>query len=113
MKIKICTENSAAIECELLVANGISTAHTITSAARVVKLAAIAEQKLEDMDRAKKSRRGARLVRISGEPVANSYKYSRTATRVEIVRGSSDWFLISVRAQTIYQSGGSLELILT
>ena len=109
MKIKI--ENSdkslAAIQKALDEANRGAHAHTFNHALSVVKSAAIAESKLDELGILKGARAGAAAMKVSGVAVFKSYQYSRIATRITMARGSNAWFLIGVETVSIWAKGGT------
>ncbi|MEI6793897.1 MAG: hypothetical protein WCL05_01510 [Verrucomicrobiota bacterium] len=112
MKIKITIENKAAIEAALKAVNGRAESHAYTTWGELAGLATDAETRLAAL-LAKKDWQGARLTATSGDKVPSAYKYSRSATHVEIERGASAWFLTYVSAGRIYASGGGAHLTLT
>lgn len=111
--IKVTAANAAAIETALATVNGKATAHAYTTAQEIIDLAERAESQLEGLGIIKSARSGAVLISGSGSAVPNSYKYSRTGTRIELQRKSSDWYLIGATQLTIFKSGGKTNLILT
>ena len=111
--IKVTATNAAAIESALAEVNGKATAHAYTTAQEIIDLAERAESQLEGLGIIKSARSGATLISVSGDAVPNSYKYSRTGTRIELQRKSGDWYLIGATQLTIFKSGGSTKMILT
>lgn len=111
--IKIAESNAAAIESALKEVNGKSTSHTYTGYGEIFEIAAGAECRLERLGVAKARRAGAVMHATSGEKVANSYKNTRTGTLVLMERRSSDWYLVSVSAKTLFGDGGSTTLHMT
>ncbi|CAB4147437.1 hypothetical protein UFOVP1017_28 [uncultured Caudovirales phage] len=103
---------TAALYKPLLAAHPRATAHTAT-VKDLRDQALAAEAHLAALGIPKKDRAGAARVFVSGQPVPNAYKYSRTASDVRLERGASDWFLVHVAAVTIYQSGGVERTVLT
>jgi hypothetical protein len=94
-------------------ANGIAGTHTFDHPYQLLKLAEIAERRLEALRLPKKYRAGARFVAVSGEAVPNKYKYARIATMVKLERGPKCWFLIAAERAEIRQSGGWRRLHIT
>ena len=93
--------------------NGLATAHTAL-AGDVLAQATEAEAHLAALGIAKKDRRNAARDYVSGAPVANAYKWhGRAATRVRLVRGSSDWFVVSIERYEIGLAGGWARTLLT
>jgi hypothetical protein len=103
MKIKINDKNTAALEAALAKANGNATAHTFRSASDLIERARQAEAKLQSLSLAKCSRSGAIATANSGQSVANAYKYTRITSTVQMVRGSSAWFLIALSTSETYR----------
>lgn len=112
-ELKICEKNKNEIETALYEINGDANAHTITSYSKVEKLAAHFEYRLERAFLPIKFRAGATAVIISGDKVANSYKFRRQATRIKIVRKSTAWYLCNISQEMIYVEGGKKTLTLT
>jgi len=52
-------------------------------------------------------------MRAVGFGVCNSYKYSRDATRITLVRKAGGWYLIDAVSTVIYKEGGKKILRLT
>lgn len=115
MKIKICEKNIAKISAALAAANGKSTAHTYANYADIEKLVERATEYENGFLRyiPKKNRAGIKIDFISGDGVARTYKYSRTATAVTLLRGAVGWFLTGVQQTTIYEAGGDETVQLT
>lgn len=111
--IKITESNAAAIVAALKEVNGKNREHTYSSYSAISELAASAERKLEKLGIAKARRAGAVMHATSGEKVANSYKNTRTGTLVLMERRSSDWYLVSASAHTLFKEGGSATLHMT
>ena len=99
MKIKICEANAAKINAALKAVNGKAAAHTIDDYRYVEGAAQSAEQMLDTI--AKKDRVGVRVGFTPAGPSANSYKYQAISTRIRMVRGSSDWFLVDVERDSV------------
>ena len=114
--IKISPKNAAAIVAALKAINGRADRHAFTTFGEVEGLADTAESRLAKTMLPKTNHKGARLIAISGVAVSNAYaKKARTraATCVELERRSTGWFITAIRADTVYQAGGSLRLVLT
>jgi hypothetical protein len=114
MKIKINDTNREAITAALLAANGKATAHTFTSASEVVAAKNNAEAQLTALELNKGERAGVVAYAVSGGSLQNAYKYSRTITRVTLLRGSSDWFLTDAKSYDSWQKkAGEVRVTLT
>jgi hypothetical protein len=114
MKIKISTQNTAALEAALKNVNGRATAHTFKWAFEIIGLAQQAEAKLHHLALKKDSRSGAIATSISGGRIANSYKYTRITTIVIMERGSAAWFLVSLStASSFCRKAGDTYVSLT
>jgi hypothetical protein len=114
MKTKIDSKNTAAIEAALAKTNGRSTAHTFNCASDIIECARIAEEKLQSLHLNKSLRSGAIASAISGGRVANAYKYKRITSTVQMVRGSSAWFLVTLSAsKTFRRTAGDTYVSLT
>ena len=101
------------VKAALFDVNGKAGAHAFTCLDQINDLARCAESALENIGIPKKDRAGAVYQATSGDAVPNAYKYSRTATLVNLERRSSGWFLTSIQASTIYKDGGKSAIILT
>jgi hypothetical protein len=106
-------KNNQLILNALQSANGKASGHTFEYVHQLLKLAEIAERRLEALRLPKKYRAGARFVAVSGEAVPNKYKYTRIATMVKLERGPKCWFLIAAERAEIHQSGGWRRLHIT
>ena len=106
MKLKINEKNKDKITAALIAANGTCRSHTYTEWTEIRAAAAAAEAKLEGVNLAAKSRAGATALGCSGHSVPNAYKYARTITRVEMIRGSKDWFLTGLTAISTHDRRG-------
>jgi len=114
MRIAICDKNVAAIENALGSINGRSIAHCYTTAREITEVSLRAESRLSKLLSAKKNYQGAEFYSTSGGTVANCYKGMRNATKIKIMRGSKDWFLVSVsRAELWPNQSGKEEIIIT
>ena len=111
--IKVCQQNLSALNAALLAVNGKATAHTLTDAEDLLRIASNTEGCLVRLVGAKKRAPGATMTYISGDAMPAAYKYSRAATHLELERRSSDWFLINASATAIYNDGGKAQLTLT
>jgi hypothetical protein len=106
MKIKINEQNKDKITAALTAANGGCKSHTYTDWTEIRSVAVAAEAKLDGVNLAAKSRAGATALACSGRSVPNAYKYARTVTRVEMIRGSKDWFLTGLTAISTHDRRG-------
>lgn len=113
-KIKICKENAKKIEALLAEINGKSREHTYTTYDDIVTIAKHAEMAVSNLPLPMSCRNGARYHATSGQPVAHKYKGKRNGTRIEILRGLADWYLISVVSVDLWPNqGGTEKLTLT
>lgn len=109
--IKISYENADKIHDMLAAVNGNATAHTLNLYTCLTLITDKAESKLLELLGSKKNLVGASVFAVSGKPVSRSYKYSRRATAVTLVRRSTGWFLDSARVIDIFQTeGGTVQL---
>ncbi len=107
MKIRVCKENQERIERTLKAVNGKATAHTITSYYNIEWITRAAKQKIQTALGSIKAGKGVVLHFVSGERVANSYRYCRKATHVVLqFNVKLEAFLVSVSPATIYKDGG-------
>ena len=112
-EIKITQANAQKIEAVLREINLKSTAHTYTRFDQIEALIVDAESRLTSLLKAKKHFTGAVFEATSGFGVCNSYKYSREATCVTLVRKAGGWYLIDAISAVIYQAEGKKILRLT
>ena len=110
---KITQANAQKIEAVLREINLKSTAHTYTRFDQIEALIVDAESRLTSLLKAKKHFTGAVFEATSGFGVCNSYKYSREATCVTLVRKAGGWYLIDAISAVIYQAEGKKTLRLT
>ena len=110
---KITRANSQKIEAVLREVNLKSTAHTYTRFDQIEALIVDAESRLTSLLKAKKHFTGAVFDATSGFGVCNSYKYSREATCVTLVRKAGGWYLADAVSTAIYQAEGKKILRLT
>ena len=110
---KITQANAQKIEAVLREINLKSTAHTYTRFDQIEALIVDAESRLTSLLKAKKHFTGAIFDASSGFGVCNSYKYSRDATRITLVRKAGGWYLIDAVSTVIYKEGGKKILRLT
>ena len=101
------------VETALATINGKSKEHTFTDYLQIAEVAQDAESGLEKLGILKKDAVGAKFIAYSGQAVANSYKYSRTGTIIEIERKSSGWHLTSIKTYNLYQKPPHNQIILT
>ena len=112
--IKITEANSVAIVMALDAVNGKAWNHTFSTYKEIANLASDAETRVVGLVGSQKAAVGAVLKAVSGQKVANSYKYTRTGTRVYIERRSTGWFLIDIVSEILYANqGGARVLTLT
>jgi len=102
MKIKINAHNIVALQAAIDKANGNATAHTFRYASEILEVAVSAETQLAALQINKPERAGAVACARSGERLLAAYKYSRMITFVTLVRGSSDWFLTDIKAESTF-----------
>jgi len=112
-EIKITQANAQKIEAVLREINLKSTAHTYTRFDQIEALIVDAESRLTSLLKAKKHFTGAVFEATSGFGVCNSYKYSREATCVTLVRKAGGWYLADAVSTAIYQAEGKKILRLT
>ena len=112
-EIKITQANAQKIEAVLREINLKSTAHTYTRFDQIEALIVDAESRLTGLLKSKKHFTGAIFDATSGFGVCNSYKYSREATCVTLVRKAGGWYLIDAISAVIYQAEGKKILRLT
>ena len=112
MKIKVTVENAKKIGELLGKVNGKNLTHTYSTIG-IINFSRKAEKALEKMYLPKKYRKGATAHGISAENVAKCYKYSRIANRVELVRGSSCWFIVSLTKFDAYPTNARDRVQLT
>lgn len=111
--IRITEENLDKLAAALTDINRDKRSH-VFKAAELIALAKRAEEKLLRLVWRKKNSAGARCVAVSGEPVAKSYNYSRTANQATFERRSDAWFLIKLELCKLHwYQGGTTEMILT
>lgn len=115
--IKICKENSQAIEAALKAVNGTATAHTYTSYDEIQSLAETAENRSNNLLGSKKAIIGAKYSAISGDKVPNAYAkigFHRVATNVVLLRKTACWYLIDVVRKELFRTdAGGVRLIFT
>lgn len=113
MKTKITRNNQDRIAAELRKVNGQRDLHVYSHYGQIESLAHTAECTLEIMGLPKKDRAGAQYSATSGDPVSNSYNWSRIGTYVTLTRTSTGWFLTTVDIRTVWKEGGKTKLWLT
>ncbi len=108
-KIKITPDNKTKIKNVFEKENGGAKANTL-SGIEVFDIAKEAEERLENVRLPKKNRKKARAYYCVNGP-ANAYKFAFTTTEFDIERGSTDWFLVSVKRVNVYpRSKGGLKM---
>jgi hypothetical protein len=105
MKIKICASNVSKINNELAKVNGEAKAAILAKYAEVIRVIEGAENYAEKFI-SRGEMRGLVVDHISGEKVANSYKYGRNATSLTLLRGSSAWFVTKIERAKVGTWGG-------
>ena len=106
MRIKITQQNEAKINAEFANLNGKAQSHT-ASASEVFELVTAMENKLSELQIAKKNRSGSKAIGMSGGAVPSAYKWQRAVNVFDIERGSDAWFLVSIIKTEIYGSARS------
>ena len=106
MKIKINEKNEDKITAALIAANGGCRSHTYSDWTEIRSVAVAAEAKLAGVGLTAKSRAGATALACSGRSVPNAYKYARTVTRVQMIRGGTDWYLTEIVAISTHDRRG-------
>ncbi len=112
MKIAIKEKTLQKLQSLLNGVNGDARDHTF-NARDILWLTQQIEDELAALGIPKKDRNGAAVYASSGDAVPNSYKYKRIGTGVRLLRGSTHWFLVSAKRETIWQEGGGYRLVLT
>jgi len=102
MKIKLTGKNVAKIHGELRAVNGRSSSFCYTMFSHLEMLAHRAEEKLSRQGVLKKNSPGTVLTARQEGPAAKRYKYAANATRIELTRTSSGWFLTDAIMSTVY-----------
>lgn len=111
---RVVAENRSTIFEALAGVNGRATSHAYCTYDDIENLAEAAEKALVGLGMSRRDRAGAVYVSTSGSPVANAYKYRRTATRVTLLRRPGGWYLEHIEGALIYaQGGGRATLTLT
>ena len=99
--IKLTPDTVNVVQDMLDRANGRATTHCYTLAAQIYDLSEAAEAQLGNLGIAKTRRAGASYVATSGSALPNAYKYPAKATRVELHRRASGWYLAECTATEI------------
>lgn len=111
MAIKLSPAN---VDHLLQIANRLSkNAHTFSVTAEILEIAQRAEDHLSALGIPSAKRKGATVVALSGEPVSNSYKFSRKGTLVTLERAATVWKFRSAHSGAVYKEGGYERLHLT
>ena len=113
MKIRIVKTNAEQIVAALAEVNGKATAHTITNYATVEWYAEDAESRLAAVIAAPSRRAGARYSAVSGDDVANAYKYERQTTHLELLRTSAGWAIVGIHTAASFAHSSRPALTLT
>lgn len=105
--IRICIENSNAIEAALKAINGRASVHAYTSMYEIEQIAIAATAALTSILPVK-DHVGAEYASTSGDKMPNAYARKgwapRSCTRIVISRRASGWFLIDIRVEYVYPS---------
>jgi len=112
MKIEVCKENMDKIIAALKGVNGEAKAHTYIAYDSIERMAERAESKLLGLVN-KRDAKGAVYVSRSGGKLPKSYNNSRLVTKVELTRGSSNWFITNVACTKAWNDEGKEYLYLT
>ena len=107
MKIKITTANKLALTAALLAVNGKATAHALTRASELEEAAAQAETQLAKLGLPVSARKGATLVKTSGQKMPSAYKYKVKVTQATLVRVATGWTLTELASVETWRGGGS------
>ena len=99
--IKLTLDNASLVQDMLDRVNGRATTHCYTLAAQIYDLSEAAEAQLGNLGIAKTRRAGASYEAVSGSALPNAYKYPAKATRVELHRRASGWYLADCVATEI------------
>lgn len=105
-QIKIDSANAAAIKAALAAVNGNATAHAYTEFSEIEAVAKLAQKRIEALGIAKARQAGAQFEIASGEAVPSAYKYTRSGTRVCLLRRAGGWYLTDVARADVYKEGG-------
>lgn len=112
LDIKI--KNERLIENALSTVNGRAYTHTFCSFNEILRIAEIADKKMNDLGMVKTKSVGAQFLAESSGPVANAYDSTRIGTQVIIIRKRDCWALSHIERITLYpQDGGKSLLSLT
>ena len=110
--MKINVKDIAKVQTALDAVNGRARTHTYTLATDVLRLARLADDARIRLYLTKKDALGMECRYISGDPVANAYKYGRTVTQVTLRYCRTGWFLVSCKRHDYYgTTGGDHELV--
>lgn len=111
--MKIATSDTIKIAAALAEVEGRSTANTI-DAFHLATLAAYAEDRLEKLNIPKKHRSGTLFTYHAGGPTSTSYGHAQGATMIDLIRGSTEWFMIGcMRVQVWPKVPARRDLFLT
>lgn len=113
MSLVIIDSNSDKINSELAKVNQGSTSHTYNNVYDLLDVIKKAFSKLDRLPKVSKAElSGVVLKATSGSPVPKSYRFSRTATQVELKLGADGlWRLINISKVSIGNYGGKEKLI--
>lgn len=109
----VSLNNKEAIEKLLRDLNGQSKKHCFNSPVEIMEIAAMAEIELEKLAVKESERVGAMYDAVSGQRVAKSYRATRNANRLILMRKKDRWVILSIEKISIFPNqGGSRKLIL-
>ena len=112
MKIKITQQNEEKINAAFAELNGKAQSHT-ANASEVFELATAMENKLSELQIAKKDRSGSKASGMSGGAVPSAYKWQRAVNIFNIEKGADAWFLVKIIKTEIYGNASKDCLSLT
>lgn len=102
--LKIEEKNKDKINAALSEVNGNATTHTFNDYSEVIECMTIFENKLLPLP--VKLQTGCFMTFLSGDKVANSYKYARQATSMRIIKKSTGFFIDDIQSKKISNYGG-------
>lgn len=105
---KIDSAYAKQLQATLDEVNGKARKHTFAASEQLMRLADHAERQLDALGLAKKRRKGASVVAVSGGTMPMAYKFSRQLTMVRIERKTTGWYLTSAEQLSGYCGSFSL-----
>ncbi len=112
VNLDVNLDNKAAIDDWLNKTNGNSKSHTFNSYYEIRDIAEMAERELEKLGVKESERVGAMYEAVSGRRVAKSYRATRNANRLILIRKKHGWAILSIEKILIYPNqGGERKLI--